>query len=93
MFHFCPPVTYQDNQLTAQEFKEWLKSIDLNGDGLISRKELRDGLRALGMNSTPWKAWRALVHADLNHNKHIDGDKEVEELVNYARKRWGIIVN
>ncbi|KAH0451811.1 hypothetical protein IEQ34_019110 [Dendrobium chrysotoxum] len=87
------PLTDHDNKLTEQEFKKWLKSIDLNNDGLISRKELRDGLRALGLNSIQWKAWRALVHADLNHNKHIDGDGEVEELIKYARKRWGIVVN
>ncbi|KAL0908664.1 hypothetical protein M5K25_023169 [Dendrobium thyrsiflorum] len=79
--------------MTIIKFKDWLKSIDLNGDGLISRKELRDGLRALGLNSTQWKAWRALVHADLNHNKHVDGDEEFEELIKYARERWGIVVN
>ncbi|KAL0908666.1 hypothetical protein M5K25_023170 [Dendrobium thyrsiflorum] len=74
------------------QFKEWLKSIDQDGDGQISRKELRHALRALGLNCAWWKAWRALVHADLNHNKHIDGDHEVEELIKYAEKRnWGII--
>ncbi|KAL0908665.1 hypothetical protein M5K25_023170 [Dendrobium thyrsiflorum] len=93
MVHFHTPVNGYDNlQLTVQQFKDWLKSIDRDGDGKISRKELRDALRVLGMNCTRWKAWRALVHADLNHNKHIDGDDEVEELIKYARKRWGIVV-
>ncbi|KAI0494840.1 hypothetical protein KFK09_024985 [Dendrobium nobile] len=82
-----------DNQLKVEQFKAWLKSIDQNGDGKISRKELRHALRALGLKSPRWKAWRALVHADLNHNKHIDGDDEVEELIKYAVKRnWGIVI-
>ncbi|XP_020582873.1 uncharacterized protein LOC110026322 [Phalaenopsis equestris] len=76
----------------VKQFREWLKSIDRDGDGKISRQELRDALRVLGKSCSRWKAWRALVHADLNHNKHIDGDDEVEELIKYAVKRWGIVV-
>ncbi|KAH0451409.1 hypothetical protein IEQ34_018708 [Dendrobium chrysotoxum] len=90
MFHFRTPVIGYYNQLTLQQFKDWLKSIDRDGDGKISMKELRDALRVLGMNCTRWKAWRALVHADLNRNQHIDSDDEVEELIKYARKRWAL---
>ncbi|KAK8930965.1 hypothetical protein KSP39_PZI016719 [Platanthera zijinensis] len=76
--------------MTPEKFREWIKSIDQNGDGRISWQELRDALRVLGMRCTRWKAWCALVHADLNHNNHIDGDLEVNELMKYAAKRWGI---
>ncbi|KAG0470024.1 hypothetical protein HPP92_016135 [Vanilla planifolia] len=76
--------------LSEQQFKDWLKSIDINGDGLISQKELREALRALGQSFTHWKAWRAMRHADLNRNNFIDGDVEIKELMRYATK-WGIV--
>lgn len=87
------PQAGSDKRMTVQQFKQWIKSIDRDGDGMISRQELRDALRTLGMSCTRWKAWCALVNADLNHNKHIDGDAEVEEFVRYAAKSWGIIVS
>ncbi|KAG0470023.1 hypothetical protein HPP92_016136 [Vanilla planifolia] len=69
-----------------QAFKDWLNSIDVNGDGLISQKELRVALQALGQNFTHWKSWRAIRLADLNRNNFIDGDVEVKELMSYAGK-------
>jgi len=78
--------------MTKEEFRQWLKSIDSNHDGHISMDELRAALKGLGMNFTAWKAWRAMVHADLNRNNSVEGDDEIEELIKYAAKRWGIIV-
>ncbi|PKA65632.1 Calcium-binding protein CML24 [Apostasia shenzhenica] len=82
-----------DATTTEQRFREWLiKIVDQNGDGRISRGELREALRALGRSSTWWKSWRAMKHADLNRNNFIDGDMEIEELMRYASK-WGIVIN
>jgi len=78
--------------MTREEFKEWLKSIDSNGDGCISKDELRAELKRLGMSFTSWKAWRAMVHADLDRNNSIEGEQEIEELIKYAQNHWGITV-
>jgi len=79
-------------KMTREEFKEWLKCVDSNGDGCISKEELRAALKGLGMSFTSWKSWRAMVHADLDRSNSIQGEKEIEELIKYAQKRWGIIV-
>ena len=78
--------------MTEQQFRVWLQKVDVNGDGRISRQELQDALRVLGMNCTKWKAWRAKKNADLNHNNYIDGEPEIKKLIDYAAKRWGIVV-
>lgn len=82
----------QDKKTTKEQFKAWLKNIDRNGDGCISMDELRAALKGHGMSFPAWKAWWAMVHADRNHDKLIQGDQEVEELIKYAEKRWGIVV-
>lgn len=86
------PRSIQDEKMTKEQFKAWLKNIDRNGDGGISMDELRAALKGLGMHFAAWKAWRAMVHADRNHDKLIQGDQEVEELIKYAEKHWGIVV-
>lgn len=92
-FHPSSNIDVVGGKMTEQQFRKWLKTVDVNGDRLISRRELRDALRALGLRCTCWKSWRAMVHADLNRNKHIDGELEIEELIEYAKKRWGILVS
>ncbi|KAG0499387.1 hypothetical protein HPP92_004078 [Vanilla planifolia] len=37
--------------LTVEEFKEWLKSFDVDGDGRIGRDELRRAIRSIGGGS------------------------------------------
>ncbi|KAJ0974965.1 hypothetical protein J5N97_016930 [Dioscorea zingiberensis] len=84
----------QGHTMTKTAFREMLKKVDSNGDGQISRKELREALRELGLNYNWfrmwWNAWGAMSHVDLNRNKHVDGDREIELLIDYAQKKWGI---
>ncbi|KAJ0977593.1 hypothetical protein J5N97_013067 [Dioscorea zingiberensis] len=79
-------------KMTKQEFMQWLKDVDLNGDGGISRKELRCALKAMNQKFAWFKAWRAMRHADLNKNGVIKGGNEEEALFAYARERLGIVV-
>ncbi|KAJ0974961.1 hypothetical protein J5N97_016926 [Dioscorea zingiberensis] len=86
------PCISHHGKMEREQFMEWLKHVDANGDGMISKKELQDALRELGMDWVRWKARRGMVHADLNKNHYVDGDKEMDKLIAYARTRWGILV-
>ncbi|KAG5543452.1 hypothetical protein RHGRI_016248 [Rhododendron griersonianum] len=77
--------------LTEEQLKGLLKRYDKNGDGRLSRKELREAFRSLGLNFSGWRAWRALRHADENGDGYIS-EEEMEELVKYATKKWGFTV-
>ncbi|MCL7032012.1 hypothetical protein MKW94_000859 [Papaver nudicaule] len=77
------------NNMSLEQFREWLRSKDTNGDGQISRQELEKALRELGIYFPGWRARRAMAYADINNNGHLDGDIEVTELLEYVKKRWG----
>ncbi|KAJ0977622.1 hypothetical protein J5N97_013096 [Dioscorea zingiberensis] len=79
-------------RMTKQQFMQWLKDVDLNGDGDISRKELRYALKALRQKFAWFKAWRAMHHADLNKNGVIKGSNEEEALFAYVQERLGIVI-
>ncbi|KAK1263017.1 hypothetical protein QJS04_geneDACA021740 [Acorus gramineus] len=77
--------------MTEQQFMQWLNDIDTNHDGMISKEELHKALHDLGLHFTHWKAGRGMLHGDLNHNRYIDGDEELQKLIAYAKNRWGIV--
>ncbi|KAH7652835.1 EF-hand-containing protein [Dioscorea alata] len=88
--HHGQTAAVDEKRMSKEQFKEWLKTVDVDGDGKISKQELTNALRALGLHFSGWKAGRGIVHADLNKNKHVDGDKEISALIAYANKRWGM---
>ncbi|KAI8549902.1 hypothetical protein RHMOL_Rhmol06G0061200 [Rhododendron molle] len=77
--------------LNEEQLKDLLKRYDKNGDGRLSRKELREAFRSLGLNFCGWRAWQALHHADENGDGYIS-EGEMEELVKFATKKWGFTV-
>ncbi|KAH7848323.1 hypothetical protein Vadar_001253 [Vaccinium darrowii] len=77
--------------LTEEQLKGLLKRYDKNGDGRLSREELREVFRSLGLNFSGWRAWRALRHADRNGDGYIS-EEEMKELVKYATSKWGFSV-
>lgn len=78
-------------RMTVKQFEEWFESMDKHNDGYISKGDLQEALRGIGLKFVGWKVWRAMTHADLNHNGVID-PAEMDELIAYAKKRWGIII-
>ena len=80
---------------SKEKFKEWIKSIDSNGDGKISRQELRAALKRLGFSCATLRSWLAVGRIDRNRNGLIDGDSEEEMklFVEYMKKHWNIVVD
>uniref|UniRef100_A0ACD5YQV5 Uncharacterized protein n=1 Tax=Avena sativa TaxID=4498 RepID=A0ACD5YQV5_AVESA len=70
---------------TVEEFRAWLAQFDADGDGRISREELREALRSLDLWFAWWKAREALRDADANRNGLVDPD-EMGRLYAFARR-------
>ncbi|KAF8405042.1 hypothetical protein HHK36_009939 [Tetracentron sinense] len=85
------PPTYnnrKDIPGSNEGFRDWVKSIDTNGDGKISRQELQEAIRKLGLWFCGWRARRAFAHVDSDKNGFIT-EEEIAELEKYAiKKRW-----
>ncbi|QHO29628.1 hypothetical protein HN51_018057 [Arachis hypogaea] len=72
--------------MTAEQFKKWLKtSFDANGDGRISKAELRRGIRHSGGLIASWRSGRVFKSADTNNDGFID-EHEFRNLVHFADK-------
>lgn len=76
--------------MPENHLKGIFRAFDTDGDGKLSRKELKVGLKSLGLRFTSIRAWRAIRHVDANGDGLI-GEDELDELTIYASK-WGIIV-
>ena len=73
-------VPYDEAQL-----KGMLKRFDANGDGRLSKEELRTAFKALGSRAPGVRAFLALFRADRNRDGHINDD-EFDVLVKYVLK-------
>ena len=76
--------------MTLQQFKQWLKtSFDKDGDGRLSKSELREAFRfSAGLFAT-WKSDRALRYADADHDGFID-ENEFRNLAQFAEKHLNV---
>ncbi|KAL3813613.1 hypothetical protein ACJIZ3_014881 [Penstemon smallii] len=54
--------------ITMEEFKNWLMKFDLDKDGRISKKELRLAVRNRGGWFSWWKSGGGVDYADYNEN-------------------------
>ena len=74
---------------TPEEVKKWMKSIDTNGDGVISPQELENAARHLELWIAGWRAKRVMTKTDLDHNGKIDTEDEFKKLLEHAQNHWG----
>ncbi|KAJ4963408.1 hypothetical protein NE237_023347 [Protea cynaroides] len=84
--HFSPVRTLSDiSPSLIDELKQWwLTNADADGDGRISKEELRDFLKRQGYWFTSNRTGQFFKHNDFNHNGVIDDDRELTALVEFG---------
>ncbi|CAN6583249.1 unnamed protein product [Malus baccata var. baccata] len=60
-------------------------SFDKDGDGMLSKEEVKEAFRKLGSHWGGFRARRALRHADANRDGLISTE-EINDLANYTLK-------
>lgn len=76
--------------MTEDEFSKWLMKFDKNGDGLISKEELKTVIKRFGGRWFPgWRSRRAIKKADKDADGYIS-ENDVQYMVKFAQKNLGI---
>lgn len=68
---------------TEGQLKALFKEHDVNGDGRLSKEEIKKAFQQLGSRFPGWRVRRSLHHADTNGDGSIGVD-ELDELVKYV---------
>jgi Ca2+-binding EF-hand superfamily protein len=71
------------SQLTKEQLRAIFMESDINKDGVLSKKELKQAFGRLGALIPAFRAARGLHHADANHDGVVDKD-ELDDLIKYA---------
>lgn len=69
--------------LTAEQLKKIFKKSDVNGDGRLTKEEVKKAFEQLGSRNADFRVFRAFWHADSNKDGSI-GMEELDELVKYV---------
>ncbi|PKA55456.1 Polcalcin Jun o 2 [Apostasia shenzhenica] len=77
-------------EITVEEFRQWMRRFDVNGDGHISREELRRAVRSIGSRFSGWRSGQWIRQADTNDDGLIDVDREIDNLIDYAKTKLGL---
>ncbi|KAJ0085486.1 hypothetical protein Patl1_08975 [Pistacia atlantica] len=72
-----------DWPLDEKQLKEIFKKSDVNGDGRLTKEELKKAFEKLGSRNPGWRVHRAFRHADNNKDGSISLE-ELDELVKYV---------
>lgn len=79
-------------EVSMDEFKKWLKKFDEHRDEeRISRKAIREAIRATGGRFSTIKANRILQAIGVNSDGFID-DNQISKLVVFAQKQFNLKV-
>ncbi|KAI4336970.1 hypothetical protein L6164_015435 [Bauhinia variegata] len=77
------------DQKVVEKIRGILKEVDGDGDGRLTRDELKKAFDKLGAWFPAFRTKLALNAADKNGDGVISGDLETEELIYYILDRYG----
>ncbi|KAJ4826414.1 hypothetical protein Tsubulata_048675 [Turnera subulata] len=78
-------------KMTMEQFKRWVKALDTDKDGKISKEELAEAVRGTGRWFAGWKGKQGLQSADSNGDGFVD-ESEFHNLVEFAQKYLGVTI-
>ncbi|KAL2318563.1 hypothetical protein Fmac_032439 [Flemingia macrophylla] len=85
---FIPPKGLPQNIMIAEtQIRDILKKADCNGDGCLSKDELKKAFRDFGSKLPCWRAKCFLKKADTNRDGILSND-ELDIIVDYALTRY-----
>ncbi|KAI3884740.1 hypothetical protein MKW92_045429 [Papaver armeniacum] len=80
----------KQREMTIDEFKSWIMEFDSDGDGRISKDELRKAIRSMRGWFSAWKNTKKVRnYADADGDGYID-DNEIYNLLDFAEQCMGI---
>ncbi|KAK2995617.1 hypothetical protein RJ640_020253 [Escallonia rubra] len=77
--------------LSEEDLRGLLKRFDTDGNGKLSKNELKVAFHSLGLHFSGWRAGRALRRADADGDGQISED-EMLELVKICAAKWGFSI-
>ncbi|KAG4379412.1 hypothetical protein GLYMA_17G242701v4 [Glycine max] len=84
--HLPPNIIVTENQI-----REILRKADSNGDGRLSKEELKKAFIEFGSKMPGWRACRLLRKADTNHDGVLTME-ELDTIVDFALARYGSVL-
>ncbi|XVF60072.1 hypothetical protein PTKIN_Ptkin08bG0013900 [Pterospermum kingtungense] len=64
-----------------------LKRFDSDKDGRLSKEDVGNAFRAIGLSPPDDQTFASLSDVDENGNRYIGGDEKIRGLVKYVKKR------
>ncbi|KAK3028278.1 hypothetical protein RJ639_037455 [Escallonia herrerae] len=77
--------------LSEEDIRGLLKRFDTDGNGKLSKKELKVAFQSLGLRLSGWRAGRAVRRTDTDGDGQISED-EMLELAKYCATKWGFSI-
>ncbi|KAH7679569.1 EF-hand-containing protein [Dioscorea alata] len=81
-----------NSDMSLEEFKEWLSKFDTDGDGRISKAELKKAIKSVQGRFSSWKSRQGIRLADSDGDGFID-ENEIENLVEFAKQNMGLKIS
>ncbi|KAJ1436773.1 EF-Hand 1, calcium-binding site [Sesbania bispinosa] len=78
----------QDITIAEKQVRDILRKADGNGDGCLSKDELKKAFKEFGFKMPSWRACYCLRKADTNRDGQICHGEELDIVVDYVLARY-----